>query len=103
MTRVPGGTDTGVPSIVRLMRPSVISCQSSADHDGLLLARQIGFEFAPELLYATHDWCGTRIRQHTDRFPGHVLGQIEQEVEIFCFPLPRQDPLHDLRGPGGPL
>src|SRR5437867_6679269 len=99
MTSVPGGTLTGAPSIVRLIMPSAISRLPSADHYRLALAREIGFEFASEFLDPTHDGCRARVRQHADRLPRHVLGEIEEEVEVFGLALPRQDPLHDLGGP----
>src|SRR3954470_12089536 len=101
MTRVPGGTETGTPSIVRLIKPSAISRLPSANHDGLAFACEIGFKLPAEFLDTAHDRRGARIRQHTDRLARHVLGKIEQQIEILGFALSREDPLHDLRGPRG--
>src|SRR6266446_1250353 len=103
MTSVPGGTLTGAPSIVRVIKPSAICRLPSAHHYGLALACEIGFEFASEFLDPTHDGCRARVRQHADRLAGHVLGEIEQQVEVFRFALPGQNALHDLGGPRGAL
>src|SRR3954470_11061091 len=103
MTRVPGGTETGTPSIVRLIKPSAISRLPSANHDGLAFACEIGFKLSAEFLDTADDRRGARIGQHADRLARHVLGQIEEQVEILGLALPREDPLHDSRGPRGAL
>src|SRR5207249_1021078 len=74
---------------------------SSGDRDGLPAPRDIVFEFLLELLDSGHDWGGAGIRQHTDRLTGHVVGEVEQQIQVGRLPLPRQDPLENLRGPRG--
>src|SRR5256885_16583256 len=101
MTRVPGGTETGTPSIVRLIKPSAISRLPSANHDGLAFACEIGFKLPAEFLDAADDRGGARVRQHADRLARHVLGKIEEQIEILGLALPRGDPPHDFRGPRG--
>src|SRR5262245_30793204 len=93
MTRVPGATETGTPSIVRLTSWSGI--------DRLLLSRQIRLKLPAEFLDAADDGRRARVRQHADRLARHVLGEIEQQVEIFGLALPRQDPLENLGRPRG--
>src|ERR1044071_2349881 len=91
MTSVPGGTLTGAPSMVRLTRPSVISRLSSANQYGCAFACEIRLELPADLLDAAHNRSRTRVRQHADRLSGHVFGEIEQQIEIFGLPLPRQN------------
>src|SRR2546422_3418931 len=43
----------------------------------------------------------TLFRSHTDRLTGHVVGEVEQQIQVGRLPLPRQDPLENLRGPRG--
>src|SRR5258705_1081390 len=100
MTSVPGGTLTGAPSIVSLIMPSAICRLPSADHYRLALACEIGFEFAPKLLDPTYDRSRDGVGEHADRLARLVLGEIEEQVEVFGLALPRQDPLHDLGRPG---
>src|SRR3989454_4583938 len=50
-----------------------------------------------------NDGCGARVAQHANRLPGHVVRQVEQQVEVRHLPLPREDPLEDLGGPRGAL
>src|SRR6266480_6947158 len=95
MTSVPGGTDTGTPSMIRLIMPSAIRPPSP-----VALARQIGLKLAPEFLDAADDGRRARVRQYADRLAGHVLGEIEQEIQIVRLSLPREDPLEDLGRPG---
>src|SRR5882762_8026110 len=99
MTSVPGGTETGAPSIVRLIMPSAISRLPSADHYRLALACEIGFEFASEFLDPTYDRCGARIREHADRLARHVFREVQEQIEVLGLALPREDPLHDLGRP----
>src|SRR2546428_9586062 len=101
MSSVPGGTLTGTPSMVRLMTPSAISAPPSCDHHGLPLARDVVLEFAAKLLDAGDDGRGAGVGEHADRLPGHVVREVEQEIEIGRLPLAREDPLEDLGGPGG--
>src|SRR5437667_12423310 len=103
MTRVPGGTLTGIPSIVKLTTLSAISAQPSRDHYGLPLARDVVLEFTAELLDAGDDRCGAGVREDADGLSRHVLGEVEQQVEIRRLSLARQDPLEDLRSPRGPF
>src|SRR2546422_7089764 len=103
MTSVPGGTLTGAPSIVRLIKPSAISRLPSADHYRLAFACEIGLEFASEFLDPTHDRSGAGIRENTDRFSRHVFREIQEQVEVLSLALSRQNALHDPGGPGGAL
>src|SRR3989442_10585812 len=103
MSNVPGGTLTGTPSMVRFTTPSAISAPPSRDHYGLPLARDVVLEFAAKLLDAGDDGRGAGVGEHADRLPGHVVREVEQEIEIGRLPLAREDPLEDLGGPGGAL
>src|SRR5713101_4051893 len=81
MTRVPGGTLTGTPSMVRLIEPSAIGRRPSGRH-GAFLPRDVRLELALELPDPAHDRRRARVRQHADRLPRHVVGEVEQQVEV---------------------
>src|SRR5437879_2476767 len=101
MSSVPGGTLTGMPSIVRLTTSLAISALPSRDQHGLPLARDVVLEFTAELLDAGDDGRRAGVGEHADRLPRHVLREVEQEIEVCRLPLPRKDPLEDLGGPRG--
>src|SRR5256885_9435978 len=88
MSSVPGGTLTGTPSMVRFTTPSAISAPPSRDHYGLPLARDVVLEFAAKLLDAGDDGRGAGVGEHADRLPGHVVREVEQEIEIGRLPRP---------------
>src|SRR2546425_13309879 len=101
MSSVPGGTLTGVPSIVRLTTPSAIGRPPSRHHHGAPPARDVVLERALEALDAAHHGRRAGVREHADRLARHVLRQVEQEIQVGRLALPREDPLEDLRGPRG--
>src|SRR5438270_3984114 len=95
---VPGGTETGRPSIVRLTvcgAGEVIDryaslCRLSRMHAGSrygghemmrpLLDQRL--EIAAKLLEPRHDRRCTRVAEHTDGLARHVIGDLEQGIEI---------------------
>src|SRR5439155_7940257 len=103
MTSVPFGTLSGTSSMVRLMSSSGITSPSpfpaSGHHDGLLASRDVILELVAELLDPRHDGRGAGVAQHANRLPGHVVRQVEQQIEVGHLPLPHEDPLEDLGGP----
>src|SRR3990170_4950362 len=66
-------------------------------------ALDIRFELLPELLDSAHDRSGAGIAQDADRLAGHVVGEVEQQLEVLLLTLPRQDPLQNANRPGGTL
>ena len=67
----------------------------------IAVSGDIRLELAAELLDPAYDRRGAGIAEHADRLARHVLGQVEQQLEVFLLPLPRQDPLQDAGGPRG--
>src|SRR5215218_1701481 len=112
---VPSATDTGLPSIVRLIvLTSAISeamysslgeaCASQPSGCGgraerTALAVDVRLEFVAPFLDAGHNGNRARIREHADRLPRHGIADLEQRVEVFHGALTRLDALHDLRRP----
>src|SRR6266702_3322429 len=110
MTSVPLGTLIGRSSIVRVTRSSAITLPASrSPHPGCSChqrpapAGDVVLELIPELLDPRDHRCRARVREHADRLAGHVLRQIEQQVEVLRLALARENALEDLRGPGGAL
>src|SRR6266545_620979 len=129
MMGVPLRTDTGTPSMVRLTRSALIPhpCSGSSEEEvarrelpfpprsSLLATSSHGFqrmrrgpaqtriELRPELLDPAHDRRGAAVAQHADGLPGHLVGEVEQEIEILGLSLAAEDPLQDPRGPRGAL
>src|SRR3989440_9010678 len=107
MTSVPFGTLTGTPSMVRLTSSSGITRPPSlfprppwsCHHHRFASSRDVVFELVPELLDAGDDGRGARVRQHADRLAGHVLGEVEQQVQGGRLALARENALEDLGGP----
>src|SRR5678815_5631567 len=58
-------------------------------------------EIFAELLEPRDNRRGARVAQHADRLARHVLGNLEQRVEVFRRSLAFHDPLEDLRRPRG--
>src|SRR5207245_64398 len=67
----------------------------SRHHHRLAPPRQVFLELTPELLDPRDDRRGARIAEYADRLAGHVLGEVEQELEVRRLPLSRAGP------PGG--
>src|SRR5258705_8496555 len=98
MMVVPLGTLTGVPSMVRLTRSLI-----GSRHRRRATPGEIGLEFPAELLDAADHRGGAGVGEDTDGLAGHVLGEVEQEIQVLRLPLTREDALQDLDGPGGPF
>src|SRR5438067_9410718 len=79
-----------MPSPVTMGWPLSCECRRGAPR-----ARDIGFEFAAELLDAAHHRGGARIGKHADSLAGHLVGQVEEQVQVLVGPFPGQDPLQD--------
>src|SRR4051812_42350050 len=75
------------------------SIKSHPGQRRLARAGDVGLELGAELLDSAHDRSGAGVAQHADRLAGHVLGEVEQELEVFLLALPGENPLED---PGGP-
>src|SRR4029078_5983485 len=110
MMVVPFGTAIRVPSIVTVTVSWVISDGSlvvyfSSYRNQRRLPRlgDVRFELRAEFLDPAHHRGRARVAQDADGLPGHLLRQVEQKIQILFLPLPRQDPLENLRGPRGPL
>src|SRR6187397_3130011 len=101
MMVVPLGTLTGAPSMVTFTSSSVIRLHRR--HCRLARALNVGLELVTELLNSAHDRGGAGVAQHADGFASHVVGEIEQQLEVFLLPLPRQDSLQDPHRPGRTL
>src|SRR5437879_4518016 len=106
MTSVPFGTLTGTPSIVRFTSSSSITLPSSpvplrrsCHHHRLAPPREVILELASELLDPGDDGRGARVRQHADRLAGHVLREVEQQIQVGRLALSGEDALEDLGGP----
>src|SRR3989440_9297971 len=107
MTSVPFGTLTGTPSMVRLTSSSGITRPPSlfprppwsCHHHRLASPRDVVFELVPELLDPGDDGRGARVRQDADRLSGHVLREVEQQVQVGHLATSREDALEDLGGP----
>src|SRR2546423_7224793 len=97
---VPSATVTGRPSMVRF----TIFCSAMLRHRRRYrvetAALNEGLEFAAELLDAGDDRDRTRIAQHADGLPRHLLGDVEQGVEVFYGSFAVPDTLEDLGRPG---
>src|SRR3954469_14284168 len=57
------------------------------------LSGDVSLELVPELLDPRHARRRAGVAQHADCLPGHVLGDLEQRVEITHRALPRLDAL----------
>src|SRR2546423_7675364 len=117
---VPAGTDTCRPSIVRLtvcvveageviVRYASSLSSAAAAGSGDRRDEVMGpfldqaFEIATELLQARHDRCRTRVAQDTDRLARHVVGDLEQRIEVLGGTIANGDPLENFRCPSGAL
>src|SRR5688500_10888178 len=58
-----------------------------------------GLELATKFLYPRYHGNGARITEHADRLARHLLGNVEQGVEILHRSLPVANSLHDLGRP----
>src|SRR5438874_273196 len=101
---VPAGTETRRPSIVRLT-PCVMygSASRHGRHEMMRLLRDERLEITPELLQSGDNRRCARIAQDTDRLARHVVGDLEQRVEILGRAVARGDALENLRRPGRPF
>src|SRR3982751_3366918 len=99
MMVVPLGTLTGEPSIVTVTNSSAITVVSHRCHCRLSGALNVRFEFVAELLNAAHDGCCAGVAQHTDCLAGHVIREVQQELEMFLLSFPCQDALQDPHRP----
>src|SRR4051812_1395638 len=108
---VPAGTETGRPSIVRLTvcgpgevisryassrwlsRMRAVSCEGGHEKMRLLLDQRL--EVAAELLESRDHGRCTGIAEHTDRLARHVVGDLEQRVEVLRRPIADSDALEN--------
>src|SRR5918999_225060 len=115
MMVVPFGTLTGAPSMITLTNSSgiklLLPCSSSQSrkhgsnrgHGGLARALDVRLELVPKLLDPAHNRRGAGVAQHADRLAGHVIRQIQQELEMLLLALPCQNALQDPHRPRGPF
>src|SRR3954467_6678329 len=74
---------------------------SNCRHGWFTRTLDIRLELVAELLDPAHDRRGAGIAQNADGLAGHVVGQIQQELEMLLLSLPRQNPLENPDRPGG--
>src|SRR5581483_9052129 len=103
MMVVPRGTVTVAPSMVRVTRSWVMAGPLRPGQRGPPGPREVGLELAAELLDPAHHRRGAGVAQHADGLAGHVLREVEEEVEIAGLALAAEDPLQRPHGPGGAL
>src|SRR5678815_3731724 len=97
MMGVPAGTPTVIPSMVTLTS----ACSGMLDRLKRRRARpaQVRIELGAEFLDAAHHRGRARVAQHADGLARHLLGQVEQEVEVARLALPGDDALEHARRP----
>src|SRR5262245_60724998 len=97
---VPAGTDTGRPSIVRL---TIWVMLRHSRHEEMRLLLDQRFELTRELLQPRHDRRRARVAEYADGLPCHVVGDLEQRVQVLRGAFAGGDALEDLGRPGGPF
>src|SRR6476646_6682398 len=102
MMVMPLGTLTRAPSMVTLTSSSAIAigrgikCRTShCCQSGLASALDVRLELLAELLNSAHDRRRAGVAEDADRLAGHVVRQIEQQLEMFLFTLAGQNPLQN--------
>src|SRR5512138_3384997 len=91
MMVVPLGTATGVPSMVRLTSSLI-----GSRHRRRAAPVDVGLELPAELRDAADDRGGAGVGKDADGLAGHVVGEVEEEVQVLHLPFAGQDPLQDL-------
>src|SRR5262245_18834687 len=93
-SEVPSGTAAGLPSMVRLivltsamdsslgLEPERRALGRGGGPERAPLALDVRLELVAPLLNAGRDRDRTRVRQHADRFAGHVVANLEQRIEV---------------------
>src|SRR5450755_2331944 len=97
MIIVPLATWTGTPSMVT---DTISSLMPSHSHRGRRVRRvEVTVEVRAEFLDPAHDRRRAGVAEHADGLAGHVLRQVEQQVEIRFLSFAGEHPLENPRRP----